>query len=85
MQPIFNTEFINILAYLYAWLQHVDTLLPVQRVKKGGPSLHCKKQQSEAQKFMEVKKDSNSSKKEPIPSATTLKVSAKFTGKSYMS
>ena len=56
MQPIFNTEFINILAYLYAWLQHVDTLLPVQRVKKGGPSLHCKKQQSEAQKFMEGKR-----------------------------
>lgn len=27
MQPIFNTEFINILAYLYAWLQHVDALL----------------------------------------------------------
>nr|DAY34818.1 MAG TPA: hypothetical protein [Bacteriophage sp.] len=56
MRPIFNTEFINVLAYLYAWLQHVDTMLPVQRAKKDGPSPYCKKQQSEAQRFMEVKR-----------------------------
>lgn len=85
MQPIFNTEFINVLAYLYAWLQHVDALLPVQRVKKVGRHYIVKKQQSRAQSFYGGKKDSNVSKKKPIPSATTLKVSAKLTGKSYMS
>nr|DAD57744.1 MAG TPA: hypothetical protein [Bacteriophage sp.] len=56
MQPIFNTEFINVLAYLYAWLQHVDTLLPVQRVKKGGPPLYCKNNKVGPKVFMEVKR-----------------------------
>lgn len=31
-------------------------MLPVQRAKKDGPSPYCKKQQSEAQRFMEVKR-----------------------------
>jgi hypothetical protein len=54
MWPIFNTESVGVLAGLYAWLQHVDVLLPVQREEKRGPTLRYKKA-SVAQRFMEVK------------------------------
>lgn len=44
MWPIFNTESVGVLAGLYAWLQHVDVLLPVQREEKGGQHCAIKKQ-----------------------------------------